>query len=86
MTRAFDGVRVVDFTQVLSGPVATGNLAQLGADIIKIELQGTTGITFCPSKARFGWSTFVCRSDPRNSLFTTCFDLLMILTFWTEND
>ena len=41
MTRAFDGVRVVDFTQVLSGPVATGNLAQLGADIIKIELQGT---------------------------------------------
>ena len=32
MSKAFDGVRVVDFTQVLSGPVATGNLAQLGAE------------------------------------------------------
>ena len=41
MTKAFDGVRVVDFTQVLSGPVATGNLAQLGAEVIKIELRGT---------------------------------------------
>ena len=41
MTKAFDGVRVVDFTQVLSGPVATANLALLGADVIKIELHGT---------------------------------------------
>jgi crotonobetainyl-CoA:carnitine CoA-transferase CaiB-like acyl-CoA transferase len=41
MTKAFDGVRVVDFTQVLSGPVATANLALLGADVIKIELRGT---------------------------------------------
>ncbi len=41
MTQAFDGVRVVDFTQVLSGPFATSNLALLGADVIKIELRGT---------------------------------------------
>ncbi len=40
MSKAFDGVRVVDFTQVLSGPVATANLALLGADVMKIELQG----------------------------------------------
>jgi len=41
MSKAFDGVRVVDFTQVLSGPVATANLALLGADVMKIELRGT---------------------------------------------
>ena len=40
MTKAFEGVRVIDFTQVLSGPVATANMALLGADVIKIEMKG----------------------------------------------
>jgi len=38
MAGLLDGLRVVDFTQVISGPYASFMLAQQGADIIKLEL------------------------------------------------
>ncbi len=35
--RPLDGVRIVDLSTVLSGPIASGLLADQGADVIKVE-------------------------------------------------
>ena len=37
MTRPFEGIRIIDATQVLAGPFAAYQLAVLGADVIKLE-------------------------------------------------
>jgi crotonobetainyl-CoA:carnitine CoA-transferase CaiB-like acyl-CoA transferase len=40
MTDAYGGIRVLDFTQGIAGPMACGLLAQFGADVVKIEGPG----------------------------------------------
>ena len=45
MGKALDGVRILDFTHVQSGPTCTQLLAWLGADVVKVERAGAGDVT-----------------------------------------
>ena len=51
MTGPLSGLRVVDFSQIVSGPMAAAMLADQGADVIKVEAPGGDPVRrFGPSK------------------------------------
>ena len=37
MAGALEGIRVLEFSQIIAGPYACQNLAEMGAEVIKVE-------------------------------------------------
>ncbi|MEL0090998.1 MAG: CoA transferase, partial [Rhodospirillales bacterium] len=46
--RPFEGIKILDFTQVFAGPFGSYQLALLGADVIKVEKHGGEDMRFSP--------------------------------------
>ncbi|MDQ0189916.1 CoA transferase [Alicyclobacillus cycloheptanicus] len=63
------GVRVIDFTRVLAGPFCTMNLADLGADVIKVEsLDGDETRGWGPPFAGDESAYFLCVNRNKRSI------------------
>lgn len=72
MPRPLDGLRVLDLSRVLSGPYCTMILADMGAEVIKVEMPGegdlTRGKGDPEAEARGGQSVFFDLNRNKKSL------------------
>ena len=68
MAQPFTGIRVVDFTQVLAGPFATQQLAQHGAEVIKVEPPGMGDMTRTLMAGKKGSPSFYTCNIGKKSL------------------
>ncbi|WP_423822992.1 CoA transferase [Salinisphaera sp. SPP-AMP-43] len=69
MKQPLDGYRVVDTTAMVSGPLATMQLADQGADVIKIERPGVGDFTRLASNRRAGMAaSFLNNNRNKRSL------------------
>jgi formyl-CoA transferase len=69
-TSPLDGIVVADFSRVLAGPLATSTLADLGADVIKVERPGTGDDTraWGPPWTETGSSYFAAANRSKKSV------------------
>jgi crotonobetainyl-CoA:carnitine CoA-transferase CaiB-like acyl-CoA transferase len=69
MTGPLDGIRVVDATQMISGPLATMVLGDQGADVVKVEPPGTGDLVRHLGAARGGMApTFATSNRSKRSI------------------
>jgi crotonobetainyl-CoA:carnitine CoA-transferase CaiB-like acyl-CoA transferase len=70
MTAPLEGILVADFSRVLAGPLATMTLADLGADVVKVERPGTGDDTrqWGPPWTEHGSSYFECVNRSKRSI------------------
>ena len=87
MTQPLSGIKVLDLTNLLPGPLATLMLAEAGAQIIKIERPGGDDLRFYPPEWQGTGAAFGLLNAGKTAI---TLDLkaeqgLRMPTFWSSN-
>ena len=64
MPGPFAGIRILDLTSMISGPLATMTLADQGADVIKVEAPGEGDHARVVATRRGGFSASFLNNNP----------------------